>query len=445
MQVILLAAGQSTRLAPIEDKNLLEFGGKTLLEYQVAALKKAKLRDIVVVAGKHNLRSIATALRGYKNVAVTEQKDLGEGMKGGVLAGAKVVSHKNILVMSTNDVFDVKLFEDMMKASKQKDVDGVIAGKKVSEYFPGGYLKVTNKGFLTDIIEKPGAGKEPSKLVNLVCHIYNDFPKFCKYLKEVKSKKDDKYERALDTYIKNGKARMLVHPYKGEWRAIKYPWHIIDLMNHFLEEQAKNLTKGKPKIDRSAKIAKSAVIEGDVFIEKGVRVLHNAVIRGPAYIGEGCVIANNALVRESMMGKNCVIGYSTEVARSYINHDVWMHSNYLGDSIIDYNVSLGSGTVLGNLRFDEKNVKVTVKKERMDSGMSKLGAIIGSGVRFGINASTNPGVKIGKDCFIGGNVLVDRDIPDGKLVLLEQKLKMVNNHSPARMEDREAIKKKLNK
>ncbi len=213
-------------------------------------------------------------------------------------------------------------------------------------------------------------------------------------------------------------------------------------MNHFLEEQTQ-LTKGKPKIDRSAKVAKSAIIEGDVIIEKDVKVLHNAVIKGPAYIGEGCVIANNALVRESMIGKNCVIGYSTEVARSYINHDVWMHSNYLGDSIIDYNVSMGAGTVLGNLRFDEKNVKVFVKKERMDTGKNKLGAIIGSGVRFGINASTNPGVKIGKDCFISGGVLVEKDIPDGKMVLLDQKLRIVNNHSPARMEDREGMKKKL--
>ncbi|MBU0706239.1 NTP transferase domain-containing protein [Patescibacteria group bacterium] len=445
MQVILLAAGQSTRLSPIEDKNLLEFAGKTLIEYQVTALKQAKLRDIVVVGNKHNLKRITTVLKGYKNVAVTEQKDLEEGMKGGVLAGAKVVGHKNVLVMSTNDVFDVKLFEDMIQASKQKDVDGVIAGKKVNSYFPGGYLKLDKKGFLTDVIEKPGEGKEPGNLVNLVCHIYNDFPKFTKYLKDVKSKRDDKYEVALDNYIKKGKARMLVQAYKGEWRAIKYPWHILQLMNHFLETQTAELTKGKPKIDRSAKIAKSAVIEGDVIIEKGVKVLHNAVIKGPAYIGEGSVIANNALVRNSMIGKNCVIGYCTEVARSYLNHDVWMHSNYLGDSIIDHNVSLGAGTVLGNLRFDEKTIKVNVKKERIDTGMNKLGAIIGSGARFGINSSTNPGVKIGKDCFIGGNVLVEKDVEDGKLVLLDNKLKITYNHSPVSIKDRSEMKKNLRK
>ena len=438
MQVILLAAGQSTRLAPLEDKNLLEFGGKTLIEYQIAAIKKAKLRDIVVVANKYNLKKIEAVLKDFKNVAVTEQKDLEEGMKGGVLAGAKLIGHKNVLIMSTNDVFDEKLFEEMVQAAKADGLDGMIAGKKVSSYFPGGYLSMTNKGYLTEIVEKPGEGKEPSRFVNLVCHIYNDFPKFAKYLKDVKSKKDDKYEVALDTYIKKGKARLLVHAYKGEWRAIKYPWHVLGLMNHFLENQS-------PKIDRSAQIAKSAIVEGNVVIEKNVKVLPNAVIKGPAYIGEGAIVANNALVRSSMVGKNCVVGYSTEVARSYLNHDVWMHSNYIGDSIIDHNVSFGAGTVLGNLRFDEKTIKVNIKKERVDSGLNKLGAIVGSGVRFGINASTNPGVKIGKDCFIGGSVLIEQDILDGKLVLLDQKLKITDNHSPVKMGDRDEMKKKLSK
>jgi bifunctional UDP-N-acetylglucosamine pyrophosphorylase/glucosamine-1-phosphate N-acetyltransferase len=436
MQVILLAAGQSTRLDPISDKNTLEFSGKALIEHQVMTLKKARMRDIVVVANQYNQEKIRRILKSYKNVAVTEQKDLEAGQAGGVLAGAKLIKHKNVLVMSTNDVFDESLFEAIIITSKTKGVDGVVAGKKMNEYFPGGYLKFGKNEFITDIIEKPGAGKEPSKFVNLICHIYNDFPTFINHLKTAKTKKDDRYEVALDNYIKKGKAKILIHKYEGYWQAVKYPWHILRLMNHFLGSQ-------KPHIAKSAQIAKSAIIEGNVLIQNKVKVLHNAVIQGPAFIGEGTVIANNALVRESMVGKNCVVGFATEVARSYLNHDVWMHSNYIGDSIIDHNVSFGAGTVLGNLRFDEANVKVSINKDRMDSGMNKLGAIIGSGVRMGINSSTNPGVKIGRDSFVGGAVLVERDIPPGKIILTDQKLTQRNNFSPIKIENRQTMKKKL--
>ncbi len=436
MQVIVLAAGKSSRLAPLADKNLLEFSGKALIEHQIAALKRVKLRDIVVVASKNNLEQMERLLQSYKNVAVVEQKDLDEGMKGGVMAASKLVKHPNIMVLNGNDVFEDELFEKVIKASKEKGVHGVIAGKKMMDYFPGGYLKFTKSGAITDIIEKPGVGKEPSKLVNLVCHVYNDFPTFLKYLKNVKSKRDDKYEVAIDNYIKKGGAKIMAQKYTGTWSTLKYPWHVLQMMNHFLEGQ-------ETKISRQADIAKSAIIEGNVFIEKNVRVLPNAVIKGPAYIGEGSIIANNALVRDSMIGRNCVVGYSTEVARSYLNHDVWMHSNYIGDSVIDSNVSFGAGTVLGNLRFDEASIMMKIKKDKVDTDMNKLGAIIGSGSRFGINSSTNPGVRIGRNCFIGGNVLIEKDVEDDKMVLLDQKLKVIKNTQSISIENRNEMKGKV--
>jgi len=438
MQVILLAAGQSTRLDPIADKNALEFAGKSLIEHQISALKRAKLRDIAVVANKFNIENIKSILKKYKNVEVVEQKKLEAGMAGGVLAGAEIVKHKNILVMSTNDVFDQSLLDDIIKASKTKGIDGVIAGKKMETYFPGGYLKFEKDGFITDIIEKPAEGKEPSKFVNLVCHAYNNFPKFTDFLKKSKAKADGRYEDALDKYIKKGKAKILVHKYTGSWQAIKYPWDVFKLMNHYLNNQ-------EPKIDKTAKIAKTAIIEGSVVIGPNAKVFDYAVIKGPAYIGEESVVATNCLVRESMIGRHCVVGFSTEVTRSYLNYDVWCHNNYVGDSIVDHNVSFGSGAVLGNLRFDEEPVKVTIKNKRMDSGTNKFGAIIGNGTRLGINASTNPGVKIGKNCFVGGSVHVDRDLPDDKMVLLEQKLKITKNQKTASMAGRKELKKKLTK
>lgn len=419
MQVILLAAGQSTRLQPIHDKNLLTFAGKTLIEHRIAALKKAKIRDIVVVGNKENMQGLEEALCDYKNILIVEQKDMKGGQAAGVLAGAKAVTHKNIIVMSANDVFDFNEFDKIIAEAKKAE-DGLIVGKRVNEYFPGGYISMDKKGYMTEIIEKPGEGNEPSNLINLIFHVYNDFPTFIKQLENTKGKAEGKYEKALDTCLKKGKAKMSVYKYKGFWQPIKYPWHILDLMNLFLVQQ-------EPKISKKADISERAIINGNVIIEEGVRVFDNAVIQGPAYIGKNTIIANNALVRGSMIGENCVVGFATEVARSYLNHHIWMHTNYIGDSIVDNNVSFGAGTVTGNLRFDEENVKVKIKTDRVDTGTHKFGAIIGSGVRFGINSSTSPGVKIGKDTFVGAGVLVEKDVDGGKMVLLEQKVKVVDN------------------
>jgi bifunctional UDP-N-acetylglucosamine pyrophosphorylase/glucosamine-1-phosphate N-acetyltransferase len=427
MEAILLAAGQSTRLDPIGDKNLLEFSGEALVCHRVKSLSTAGFSRIIVVGGGHNLAGLRKALSGFPEAQLTEQKDLGAGMAGGVLAGAALVRESGVMVVSTNDTVDDPLFEALLSAAK--NADGAIAGKKVDSYFPGGYLSLGEQGFITSIVEKPGEGHEPGNLVNMVVHYYADFPAFSSFLLSEKGDAEGCYERALQRYLDSG-AKIRALTYEGHWQAIKYPWHILAVMRHFLS----SITE--PMIDPTAQISKTAVLNGNVVIGPRVKILDHAVVQGPAFIGADSMVATNALVRESMIGRGCVVGFSTEVARSYLNHGVWTHSNYLGDSVVDSNVSFGSGTVLGNLRFDEQEIKVTVRGEKIPCGSNKFGAVVGSGVRFGVNCSTYPGVKIGKDTFVGPGVCVDRDLKGGTLSLLQQSTRHLPNHSRADTADR---------
>ena len=98
------------------------------------------------------------------------------------------------------------------------------------------------------------------------------------------------------------------------------------------------------------------------------------------------------------------------------------HLSYVGDSVIGVNCNLGAGTNLANLRFDDKHVKVTVKGERIDSGLRKLGAIFGDEVKTGINTSVNPGVKIGNGSFINAGCVIYQDIDSFSLVTTETNL-----------------------
>ena len=147
-----------------------------------------------------------------------------------------------------------------------------------------------------------------------------------------------------------------------------------------------------------------------------VRVFENAVIRGPVYIGPNSVIGNGSLVRDySHIGANCVVGYSTRVKNSYIGDGCWFHMSYIGDSIIAEGCSFGAGTTLANFRFDEGNISVRIGDELVDTGLDKLGAIIGSNSRTGINASVLPGIRIGPNSVIGPHVCLAEDLEQGKI------------------------------
>jgi len=157
-----------------------------------------------------------------------------------------------------------------------------------------------------------------------------------------------------------------------------------------------------------------------VTIDENVTVLENAVIRGPSYIGPNSVIGNNVLIRDySQIGADCVVGFSTEIKHSHIGDGCWFHSNYIGDSVIADRCSFGAGTVMANLRFDEETVVMQDGDEALDTGLDKLGAIIGADSKTGVNVSVMPGVRIGPGSVVGPHVMLQHDLAPNRMVMLD--------------------------
>lgn len=431
----MLAAGRSKRMKPIEDKNFLNFLGKPLIEHQLEILARNGFDEIVLVGGAHNLEKLRKVVEGFSKakIEITEQQDLEGGMANAILSSESVIKGDEILIFSSNDVVEDEAFSLIKEASEQGDAQSYILGKRVEEYFPGGYLEIDDGGCIQHIIEKPGAGNEPSDLVNLVVHMHKDTEKLIEYLRAAESESDDVYEVALAKMMNDG-IKMKAVEYEGEWLAIKYPWHVQKVFEFLFNQN-------EAAINPSARISSNAVINGKVIIGENVKIFDGAVVNGPAYLGDNSVVATNALVRDSNVGENCVIGFGSEVARSFLGSDVWTHTNYIGDSVIGNNVSFGAGTVTGNLRLDEGNVLFGA--DRVDSQSSKLGLVTGDNVRFGVNASTMPGIKIGSGCFVGAGIVVAEDIPNDSFVRGKWELKISENKIKG-TKDRGEMKKKLN-
>jgi len=122
-----------------------------------------------------------------------------------------------------------------------------------------------------------------------------------------------------------------------------------------------------------------------------------------------------------------VIGFNSEIARSYIQNDVWTHTNYVGDSVIGNNVSFGAGSVTGNLRLDEEVISMNVQGEKIDTKLIKLGTVTGNNIRIGVGTCLMPGITIGSDCMIGSNLTIDQDIPNNSFVKGENTLAIKEN------------------
>ena len=393
MKTIFLAAGKSSRMAPISDKNFLEFCGEPLLIKLLKNAIKGGLENFIIVASNDNKSDIESVLQKF-NIAgdIVIQEDQDDGMAGGVLAGLGKCNNEEIVILGGNDLINPEAYKKLL--SDGEEVDGALLAKKVDEYFPGGYLQVSGKK-ITSIIAKPGEGNEPSDLVNIVAHYFKNSDDLKNQLKKRDLKSSgDVYELALQELFNNGDYN--ASEYSDYWFAIKYPHHVLD-MQEFLLSQLKK----ENQIHDSVQIADTARIRGEqIFIAEGVRIFDNAVICGPCYIGKNSIIGNNALVRESIIGEGGEIGYCSEVARSFLAKNVSAHHAYIGDSLIDSGVNFGAFSCTANLRLDKKNIKYNIKEDRINSGRSKLGVICGSGSQIGIHAMLMPGCKIDANSFV---------------------------------------------
>ncbi len=429
MHAILLLGGKSRRFWPLEEKSLFPICGTNLAARQIAMLKSCTC-DVTLVCSQENAKDTKAA---FPKLPMIIQR-AGPGMQGALLSALPSIKTNPVLIVSGNDLFDVEVLRVLIATPKKGE--GAILAERVKRYFPGGYLTIKG-GRVVGIVEKPGEGKEPSALVNIVAHIHPDSSVLLKKLKATQSNKDDVYEVALAGLLKDATYRAVRN--RGVWQAVKYPWHLLTVLPLFLRDIK------KPQISKKALIHPTAVIEGAVVVEDSVRVLPHATIVGPVHIGRRTIIGTGALVRGSSIGEDCVIGFGTEVKGSILANNVWAHMAYIGDSVVGSGVTFGGGCVTGNFRFDEGEILSVIDAERIATGLTKFGAIIGSGARIGIQVGTNPGVKIGGGSFIAGGILLPADVPDGSFVTIKNGEVVVrpNTAAPKTAKKRELCRQKL--
>lgn len=395
--IVILAGGDSTRFWPLKNKNLYSFAGTPLIKFQADRLKE-HCENLIIVANKKNAEDI----KKICSFKVVVQKDNLPGQAGAIMSVKNLIDGE-ILIVNANDIFNLKILSQF-NTKLDEGAEIILLAKKVTDYFPGGYLKLENNK-VVNIVEKPDPQKIPSDVVRLVVDYFKNFRELVDVLFSIESKNDDLYEEGINVLIKKKNTDYIL--YKNYWYSLKYPWQVLQLMNFFLSKLKKR------EILNSSNLSKKAEIVGSVKFGENVKVGDFTKIVGPCFIDDDTTIGDYCLIRKSHIGKNCIIGGFCEVARSYLADNISLHRNYVGDSVLDNKVELGAQAAIANFRFDRKTVKSQIGEKKIDTNMVKLGAIIGEGSKLGVNMTTLPGVKIGRNSLIvPGEVVID-DIEDG--------------------------------
>lgn len=137
----------------------------------------------------------------------------------------------------------------------------------------------------------------------------------------------------------------------------------------------------------------------NIWIAKSAKVMPTAYIQGPAIIGENAEIRHCAFIRgKAIIGNGAVVGNSTELKNVILFNKVQVpHYNYVGDSILGYKAHMGAGSITSNVKSDKKLIIIKNGENKIETGIKKIGAMLGDEVEVGCGSVLNPGTIVGKN------------------------------------------------
>lgn len=393
MQILILAAGESSRFWPFSEichKSLLKIGNKTLLEQTIEGVKGNEI--ILVINPKTQL---SEDILKNKKISIIKQEEP-KGMADAIIKAKDAIKDEFLVIMP----YYVNIKEYLPKIINVNAPAVAVKKYEDGDEKTHGIARIDKKKIVEIKEKEKFLGAEYS-----IIGIYRLKKDFVANLEKIQNT-----QYSFETLLNEvAKTTGLNYFEIGELPSLKYVSDLLSIKK-FVYAEIKKQNKVKPKLKKG-----NALIEKSVILGKNVKIGNNVSIKGETYIGDNSFIGDNALIRDSIVGENTSIGFGTEIARSIIMDNTHIHSGFLGDSIIGQNCRLGANFITGNRRIDRKTIKIEIK-DSYDTGLTSLGGIIGYGVKTGINTSVMPGTLVGNNSIIGSDTQIKKRIESNKLV-----------------------------
>lgn len=245
-----------------------------------------------------------------------------------------------------------------------------------------------------------------------------------------------KYETEVMTLYKKTSIESIlkeVNRSEIKLKVVDYLWDLIRLNSEEIVRDFRRLSKVKkndfkkgvessvkiynPKdvyIGKNGRIDAFVVLDarkGPIFIDENVEIQSFTRIEGPSYIGANSILLGAKIREGTSIGPFCRVGGEVEnsIFSGYNNK---YHDGFLGHSYVGEWVNLGAMTTNSDLKNNYSKIKVVLNKNEIDTGLIKVGSMIGDHVKTGIGTLLNTGMYIGFGSnLFGGGMVKEKFIP----------------------------------
>lgn len=443
INVVILAAGQGTRMKSALPKVLHPLAGLPLVQHVINTSKELKPKFINVVYG-HGGEQVQKAINDPDINWVLQKEQLGTGHA--VAQVSDQLSDDELVLILYGDVPLIHLdtLADLLKQAS----DG-ISLLTVHLDNPQGYGRIVRnkKGQVENITEEKDASDEIKKIHEVNTGILAVKANLLKgWLSQLDNSNAQKEYYLTDVIAMAVKDNYIVHTTQPdneyEVMGVNNRIQLSELERYYQNQQAQNLMAGgitltdPSRIDirgtlihgQDISIDINTVFEGNVSIGNNVSIGANCVIKDskiaddvvilPMSILDNCSVGKGSKVGPfarlrpgAVLSESTHVGNFVEIKKSFIGIGSKVnHLTYIGDSMVGKNVNIGAGTITCN--YDGANKHQTIIKDDV---------FVGSATQL-----VAP-VKIGKNATIGAGSTITTDVNENELAITRVKQKCISD------------------
>ena len=434
LHVVILAAGQGTRMKSALPKVLHAIGGKPLLEHVIQTAMQLNADSLHVVYG-HGGELVTQQLAQYDVNWVLQDQQLGTG-HAVEQAMPSIPDNDSVLILY-GDVPLIKqeTLSKLITASEQ----GALGLLTANLPNPAGYGRIVRNdaGEVVKIVEEKDASEEQRKIGEINTGMLAlSSTKLKGWLDQLENNNAQGEYYLTDVIGMAALENITINTVQPdslvEIEGVNNKLQLAELERAYQRQQAELLMlqgvtlrdperfdlRGELEVGQDVIIDVNVVIEGKVTLGNGVTVEPNNLIINSS-IADNSIIHPNCVIESSTVGKDCEIGpfarirpdtnlveqvkigNFVEVKKSNIAFGSKVnHLSYIGDTEMGEKVNVGAGTITCN--YD---------------GAYKHKTIIGNGVFIGSDTQLVAPVEVGEGATIGAGSTITHDVPKGELSL----------------------------
>ncbi len=404
LHVVVLAAGEGTRLKGRQTKVLMPLWGRPAVAWPVDAALCLGPEKVVVVGGQH-LAALKTGLEGRSVEFALQEQPLGTGHAVSAAQpafepeGGAPSSGELLVINGDCPLVTAELLEQLVAAHRAHP--GPVSFLSMELDDPTGYGRVLRDelGRVTAIVEEKDADPDQQAVCEVNAGIWVlELPDVWKALARIGS--DNK---AREVYLTDLVSMAVAAGESVTALCWGWPEDVLGFNDQSQLAEVRTILQhrilaGHMKAGVEIVDPETTFIDADVQIEAGARILPCTMIEGRVSIAQGCDVGPFAHLRDgSVLQAGSKVGNFTETKQSTLGPGVKAgHLTYLGNAEVGANTNIGAGTITAN--YDGTHKHQTRIGERVFIGS---GTVLVAPADVGDDALTGAGAIVPANKKIG--------------------------------------------